>query len=185
MNNNPIITHFTEYPSPVGKLTLTSDGTNITGLYISGQKHIPHELSESHTVSHNLDVFIKAKDWLNCYFAGKKPRADELPLLPSGTAFRRLIWKYLCEIPYGEVVTYGELARRTSHSLGKEKMSAQAIGGAVGHNPISIIIPCHRVVGVGGNLTGYDGGIDIKIKLLSHEGVNMEKFFTPQKRQQL
>ena len=113
------------------------------------------------------------------YFKQEKPEISELSLAPEGNTFRQCVWRFLCEIPYGETITYGELAKKVAKKLNKPSMSAQAVGNAVGHNPISIIIPCHRVVGKNGSLTGYAGGIDKKIKLLEIENVNMEKFFVP------
>ena len=118
---------------------------------------------------------------LDRYFAGEKPEISELPLAPIGGEFRQAVWKILCEIPYGQVTTYGEIAKKIAAQRNRKTMSAQAVGGAVGHNPISIIIPCHRVVGSNGSLTGYAGGIDLKIKLLEHEGVDLSKFFVPKK----
>ena len=103
----------------------------------------------------------------------------ELPLAPMGDEFRQTVWTMLTDIPYGEVVTYGELAREIARQQGINKMSAQAVGGAVGHNPISIIIPCHRVVGANGNLTGFAGGIQMKLQLLEHEGVDTDRFYVP------
>ena len=119
-------------------------------------------------------MFVQAKEWLDRYFAGEKPRISELKLEPAGSEFRKAVWEALCQIPYGEVVTYGELAQKMAVLHNRERMSAQAVGGAVGHNAISIIIPCHRVVGANGSLTGYAGGIDKKIKLLTHEGAEKE-----------
>lgn len=112
-------------------------------------------------------------------FFRKRPEPSELPLAPIGGEFRRTVWELLCEIPYGELTTYGQIARDAAKRLHRESMSAQAVGGAVGHNPISIIIPCHRVVGTGGSLTGYAGGIDKKIWLLKHEGVKMDGLTVP------
>lgn len=127
----------------------------------------------------NLQVFKDAKNWLDRYFAKQKPDIKELPLAPIGNEFRQAVWKILCEIPYGEVTTYGEIAKKIAKIMNKSAMSAQAVGGAVGKNPVSIIIPCHRVVGTNGSLTGYAGGIDIKVKLLEHEGADMSKMFVP------
>lgn len=110
-----------------------------------------------------------AKQWLNQYFSGEKPLSEELSLKPKGSEFRKLVWEILCKIPYGEVTTYGEIAKEVAQILQKDKMSAQAVGGAVGHNPISIIIPCHRVIGASGDLTGYAGGVELKKKLLDFE----------------
>jgi len=115
------------------------------------------------------------------YFEGKKPQISELPLAPIGGEFRQTVWKMLTEIPYGKVITYGELAQKIAKQRGIERMSAQAVGGAVGHNPISIIIPCHRVVGANGNLTGFSGGIEMKLQLLQHEGVDINRFYIPTK----
>lgn len=171
----------TFYKSPLGKVTLVSDGTNLIGLWIDGQKYFESTLCEQVEETDNLDIFRQTKTWLDRYFQGGRPEINELPLAPAGNNFRQAVWKILREIPYGEVITYGDIARQIAQARGVEKMSAQAVGGAVGHNPISVIIPCHRVVGANGNLTGYAGGIDLKIKLLTHEGVNMEKFFIPQK----
>lgn len=113
--------------------------------------------------------------WLDDYFAGNNPAIEALALAPIGNEFRQTVWQLLCEIPYGEVSTYGEVANLAAKRLGKERMSAQATGGAVGHNPIGIIIPCHRVVGANGSLTGYAGGINKKLFLLEHEGVDTSK----------
>ncbi len=129
----------------------------------------------------NERILIKTKKWLDEYFNGKKPEISELDLAPIGSEFAKNVWEILCEIPYGKVTTYGEIAKKMAKIMHKEKMSAQAVGGAVGHNPISIIIPCHRVVGANGSLTGYAGGIDKKIYLLKHEQVNMENLFVPKK----
>ena len=122
-------------------------------------------------------ILLKAKKWLDRYFNGEKPEISELDLAPIGSKFAKNVWKLLCEIPYGKITTYGEIAKK----MNKNKMSAQAVGGAVGHNPISIIIPCHRVVGANGSLTGYAGGIEKKIKLLEHERVEMSNLYKTEK----
>lgn len=122
---------------------------------------------------------IKTKKWLDRYFKGEKPQIAELDLAPIGSDFAQNVWKILCDIPYGQITTYGNIAKKVAEIMNKNTMSAQAVGGAVGHNPISIIIPCHRVVGTNGNLTGYAGGIDKKIFLLKHEQVDMRKLFIP------
>lgn len=163
----------TEYISPIGKLTIASDGTNIVGLWLEGQKYFLDTLPEMPIENNDIPVFDKVRDWLDCYFNGEKPDIKELPLKPIGGEFRQAVWQCLCEIPYGEVTTYGAIAKKVAIELGKESMSAQAVGGAVGHNPISIIIPCHRVIGANGILTGYAGGIDKKIQLLRLEGVSV------------
>ena len=173
--------YVTEYASPVGKLTLGSDGKNLVGIWIEGQKYFGAGIPEAVTRDDNLPIFAQAKDWLERYFAGKKPPVTEIPLAPVGGAFRQGVWKLLCGIPYGEVTTYGSLAKKLAAKLGRESMSGQAVGGAVGHNPISILIPCHRVVGTNGSLTGYAGGLEKKIKLLALEGVDTGRFFVPKK----
>lgn len=171
----------TSYSSPVGDIIIASNGENIIGLWIEGQKYFAIDIIEKMITNDNLEVFKQTKNWLDRYFSNEKPKLSELSLLPMGNSFRQSVWKILCEIPYGKVITYGEIAKQIAKQTGKEKMSAQAVGGAVGHNPISIIIPCHRVVGSNGSLTGYAGGLDIKIKLLEHEGIDMSKFFRPKK----
>ena len=125
------------------------------------------------------EILIKTKNWLDRYFENKNPHISELDIEPIGTDFSKKVWIILCTIPYGKVITYGEIAKKISKAMNKDKMSAQAVGNAVAHNPISIIIPCHRVIGANGNLTGYAGGLDIKMRLLKHEGVNISKLFIP------
>lgn len=154
--------YFTEYASPVGKLLLTSDGENLTGLWMNREPPAAGKAEE-------LPVLLKARKWLDAYFRGEDAPID-FPLAPEGTAFQKRVWDILLAIPYGKTRTYGDIAREMAGSLGKEKMSAQAVGGAVGRNPISILIPCHRVVGAQGQLTGYAGGLDKKVWLLEHEG---------------
>ena len=163
----------TYYNSPLGKILLASDGNNLIGLWLEGQKHYLGSIKEEVILNDELEIFIKTKDWLNRYFKKEQPKINELPLAPRGSEFRQRVWKILCDIPYGKVITYGDIAKKLTIDMNKEHMSAQAVGGAVGHNPISIIIPCHRVIGAGGNLTGYAGGIDKKIKLLELEGVKI------------
>ena len=167
--------YFTTYPSPVGVLTLACDGHSLVGLWLEGQKYHGDTILEAMAEKDDMPIFDAAKHWLDRYFAGGKPGISELPLAPIGGAFRQGVWGILCEIPYGGVTTYGEIAKR----LGC--MSSQAVGGAVGHNPISIIIPCHRVVGSNGSLTGYAGGITAKIRLLELEGVDTSKLFVPKR----
>lgn len=151
-----------KYPSPVGELTIASDGENIVGLWLEGQKYFAVTLNGEVTEK-ELPVFDEARRWLDIYFSGREPQFM-LPLAPRGSEFRRTVWAQLLKIPYGETATYGDIAKR----LGG-KSSARAVGGAVGHNPISIIIPCHRVVGANGSLTGYAGGVDKKKQLLRLE----------------
>lgn len=170
----------TTYPSFLGTLTLVSDGDNLVELLFE-QERYPSEIEAESVTGDELPVFTAVKNWLDRYFAGEKPELSELPLAPQGSSFRQAVWKLLCEIPYGEVTTYGAIAEKIAAMQGKKKMSAQAVGGAVGHNPISIIIPCHRVVGTNGSLTGFGGGIDRKVKLLQHEKVDMTNLFVPKK----
>ena len=171
--------YFIRYLSPVGPLTVAGDGLRLTGLWLDGQNYFQSTLREPLLPDPGCPVLAQARAWLDRYFAGEKTSPEELPLAPSGSAFRQLIWKELCRIPYGEVTTYGSLAERAALLMNRNTMSAQAVGGAVGHNPISIIIPCHRVVGAGGSLTGYAGGIHNKIALLKLEGVDMSRFHVP------
>lgn len=172
----------TYYDSPVGELTIVSDEHNLVGLWISGQKYYLDVLKQELIEEKETEILKHSKQWLDRYFHNEKPSITKLPLAPLGGDFRQLVWKILCEIPYGSVTTYGDIAKRIAWEMKKPSMSAQAVGNAVGHNPISIIIPCHRVVGTNGSLTGYAAGIDKKIQLLKFEGVNMEKLFTPKKR---
>lgn len=164
--------YIADYNTPIGKLILAADdrGEAITGAWFEGQKYFGGTSGQDLVAKKDLEVFDDAKSWLDRYFGGERPSPDELPLAPCGSDFRQEVWKLLCEIPYGRVTTYGELAAETARRLGRERMSAQAIGGAVGHNPISVIIPCHRVIGADGSMTGYAGGIGLKEWLLSHEG---------------
>lgn len=166
----------TRYNSPVGMLTLACDGERLTGVWLEGQKYFGGR-SGPLVPREGLPILDRARDWLDRYFAGQRP--STLPLAPAGSEFRQTVWRVLLEIPYGTVVTYGDVARETAARLGRKSMSGQAVGGAVGHNPISILIPCHRVVGTGGSLTGYAGGIDKKIWLLRHEGVDVSRFSIP------
>ena len=167
----------TYYDSPIGKLFIASDGENITGLCIEGQKYYLDKIEKEGILKNDLAIFEQTKKWLDRYFKQEKPKISEISLAPEGNMFRKCVWEFLCEIPYGETITYGDLAKKVVKELNISSMSAQAVGNAVGHNPISIIIPCHRVVGKNGNLTGYAGGIDKKIKLLEIENVDMKKFF--------
>jgi len=164
--------YFTIYPSPIGDLTLASEGDNLVGLWMDGQKYHGDTIPETITENNEIPIFDTAKKWLNRYFAGENPNISELPLAPIGSEFRQGVWEILCEIPYGEVITYGDIAKKMAVKMNKKSMSSQAVGGAVGHNPISIIIPCHRVVGSNGSLTGYSGGVRRKVKLLELEGAD-------------
>ena len=158
----------TTYPSPLGELTLASDGTALIGLWIKGQKYFGGS-AKLWEAKDDLPVFMETVRWLDEYFAGEEPDPEDLLLAPIGTDFRRTVWQALLDIPYGETVTYGELARRIGCG------SARAVGAAVGRNPLSIIIPCHRVLGADGSLTGYAGGIDCKRWLLEHEELSRQQ----------
>ena len=148
-------------------------------MWIEGQKYYLRNINEELVENNDEEILVKTRKWLNRYFLGERPKIEELNIHLNGTSFEKIVWELLKRIPYGEVTTYKELAIKVAKKLGKEKMSAQAVGGAVGHNPISIIIPCHRVVGTNGSLTGYAGGIDKKVKLLEFEKVDMEKLYIP------
>lgn len=166
----------TTLPSPVGALTLASDGRALTGLWLAGQKYYPKALEAEDQPE--LPVFLQAKTWLDAYFQ-RAPLPPLPPLAPQGSPFRQAVWRLLREIPYGETVTYGHLAQ-TLQAAGIPA-SPQAVGGAVGHNPISILIPCHRVLGRGGSLTGYAGGVEKKRFLLELEGHAPESLVTPRR----
>lgn len=167
------------YDSPLGGILLAADEIGLTGLWFDGEKYFADHLPSEHT-ERETPILVEVKRWLDIYFAGKEP--DFLPPLhPIGSAFRQAVWTMLLQIPYGQTTTYGEIARQLAGTAGLSRMSAQAVGGAVGHNEISIIIPCHRVVGTSGSLTGYAGGIDRKVKLLELERADMTHLFAPKK----
>lgn len=165
-----------DYVSPIGKMTIASNENAIVGLWFDGQRYFMNTLQGKEYVKSENEVIILAKKWLDKYFNNEKPEISDLPIEFSGTEFRIAVWKILTEIPYGEVITYKDIAKIIAKLKGIENMSSQAVGGAVGHNPISIIVPCHRVVGTKGSLTGYAGGLDIKRRLLMHEGVDVSAF---------
>ena len=165
------------YESPLGSILLAADETGLTGLWFRGEKYFADVLDPDHT-ERETPALQQAKRWLDVYFSGQEPDFTP-PLHPIGSPFRQEVWALLLQIPYGQTTTYGELAKQIAAKHGLARMSAQAVGGAVGHNEISIIIPCHRVVGTSGSLTGYAGGIDKKVKLLTLEKVCMEHLFVP------
>ena len=169
--------YFTEYDSLVGLLTLASDGEAICGLWLEGQKYHGGTIPEEMVRDDDAAGFDELRTWLNGYFAGENPPVSDVPLAPIGGDFRQAVWQKLLAIPYGELSTYGAIASELKAE--GRKASAIAVGGAVGHNPISIIIPCHRVVGANGSLTGYAGGLQRKLWLLEHEGVDMNALFIP------
>lgn len=171
--------YISHYQSPLGNILLAADTVGLTGLWFEGQKYFALHLDKEHE-EREVPVFDQAKQWLDIYFSGKEP-GFMVPLHFTGTDFQNEVWKILCRIPYGKTMTYGEIAKQIARKRGIDHMSAQAAGGAVGHNEISIIVPCHRVVGSNGSLTGYAGGIDKKIQLLTLEGADMKSFFIPKK----
>lgn len=172
------MTDLTQYPSPVGTIYLAGEDGALTGLWIEGQKYFAATLDQRQTQQLESAPLLAAKRWLDAYFQ-KAPLPPLPPLAPKGSAFRQEVWKLLLEIPYGKTTTYGALAQ----TLRRRGISAaaQAVGGAVGHNPISIIIPCHRVVGADGSLTGYAGGVQVKRRLLELEGCQMEGLYVPKR----
>ena len=170
----------THYASPLGDILLAGRGEGLIGLWIEGQKYFLGSQT-GEVIERETPILAQTKAWLDRYFSGGRPAISELTLAPDGSEFRQAVWEILRRIPYGETTTYGAIASELAARTGRTKLSAQAVGGAVGHNPISIIVPCHRVVGAGGSLTGYAGGIDKKIWLLAHEGVDLARFFTPKK----
>ena len=168
----------TRYASPLGTIFLAADNGALAGLWLEGQKYFAATLDEAAVERDDLPVFRQAAAWLDAYFA-KQPLPDLPPLAPKGSDFRQVVWRLLLEIPYGQVTTYGALAQILRDR--GISAAAQAVGGAVGHNPISVIVPCHRVVGASGSLTGYAGGVGRKMELLALEGADMSRLFVPKK----
>ena len=164
------MSYISYYPSPAGRIILASDGVSLTGLWFEGQKHFGSTLCGENEEK-NLPVFEQAAAWLDIYFGGEIP-AFTPSLKLHGTEFQLDVWKILVTIPYGRTVTYGEIAKKLAEQKGISRVSAQAAGGAVGKNPVSIIVPCHRVIGAHGKLTGYAGGIEKKEFLLNLEKNN-------------
>lgn len=167
------------YKSMLGDILLAADEIGLIGLWFEGQKYFANTLPDEH-ISQETRILTEAKSWLDVYFSGGEPQFTP-PLHPAGSAFRQAVWQILLQIPYGQTMTYGEIAGRMAEMQKIPRMSAQAVGGAVGHNEVSIIIPCHRVVGTNGSLTGYAGGIDKKIALLELEHTDMNRLFVPRK----
>ncbi len=156
-----------EYQSILGKVLMASDGENLTGLWFFGAKHFAAGLGSERQIK-ELPIFKNARKWLDIYFSGREPDFTP-PLLLRGSDFQNEVWNLLRKIPYGQTATYGEIAKRLASARGIERMSARAVGAAVGRNPISIIVPCHRVIGASGGLTGYAAGADKKAYLLNLE----------------
>ena len=157
------------YRSPLGRLLLAADEIGLRGLWFEGQRYFAQGLAPVHT-DEETPILAQTRRWLDLYFSGSVPDFTP-PLHPIGSDFRQEVWALLLQIPYGKTTTYGALANQLAEKHGQRRMSAQAVGGAVGHNAISIIIPCHRVVGADGSLTGYAGGLDTKARLLAVEGI--------------
>lgn len=171
--------YITHYQSQIGEILMAADDIGLIGLWFENQKYYADSL-KGESVNEENDILKEAKRWLDIYFTGKEP--DFVPRIHLiGSDFRKVVWNILLTIPYGHTMTYGEIARKLESEKWCRKMSAQAVGGAVGHNSISIIIPCHRVVGTNGSLTGYAGGIDKKEYLLRLEKADMSHFFVPKK----
>lgn len=170
MNNThtDIYKYIHRYVSPFGDIIEASDGRRLTGLWFEGQKYYPKENIKDSKVSDKYAIFKKTDKWLDEYFSGNIPDFVP-PLYMEGTSFQMKVWDILKKIRYGETITYGEIADRLASDMNIDKMSAQAVGGAVGHNPIAIIVPCHRVVGKDGSLTGYAAGVKTKLSLLTLE----------------
>ena len=173
------MTYTLHYNSPLGGILLAADEAGLTGLWFEGQKYFARTLDAAHQ-EQETPALSEAKRWLDIYFSGREPGFTP-PLHPVGSPFQQEVWALLLQIPYGQTTTYGTLAKQLAAKRGLPRMSAQAVGGAVGHNEVSIIIPCHRVVGTSGSLTGYAGGIDKKVKLLTLEKACMDTFFVPTK----
>lgn len=173
------MTYIQHYDSPLGGILLAADEIGLTGLWFDGQKYFARDLS-GERIEQETPVLTEAGRWLDIYFTGKEPDFTP-PLHPTGSEFRKAVWEILLQTPYGQTITYSEIARQLAEKQGLARMSAQAVGGAVGHNEISIIIPCHRVVGTNGSLTGYAGGISKKKKLLELEHADISRFFVPKK----
>ena len=173
--------YFTTYETPIiGTLTLASDGSAITGCWFDNDRYFGYGIDEPLEQRDDLPVFDQARDWLDRYFAGDAPNPRELPLAARATAFQLRVREAMLDIPYGQTTTYGAIADRIAHETGK-RQSARAVGGAVGHNPLCLIVPCHRVVGANGSLTGFGGGLDMKVKLLEHEQAMQDAFTRPKK----
>lgn len=163
--------YYCTYESKIGLLYLISDGESLSGCYLEGQKYFLNNI-DNYLLNEELAIFVKSKAWLEKYFNGENPSIYEIPLNFNGTEFRKIVWEVLKEIPYGEIVTYRHIAEKIAKAKGLKTMSSQAVGGAVGHNPLLIFIPCHRVIGADGSLTGYAAGLENKRFLLNLESDN-------------
>ena len=173
------MTYFTVYETGlIGALTLASDGESITGCWFDNDRYFGYGVDGPIERRDDLAVFEQARTWLDRYFAGQAPDPRELPLAARATPFQKRVREAMLDIPYGQTTTYGDIAKRIEAETGR-RQSARAVGGAVGHNPLCLIVPCHRVVGANGNLTGFGGGIDMKVKLLEHERAMKPEFTLP------
>lgn len=165
--------YISHYNSPLGEMLLVADEIGLVGVWFDKQKYFARALKDEY-IEKEVEIFSKTKEWLDIYFSGKEPEM-ELTLHLVGSEFQKEVWSILLDIPYGKTTSYGDIAKIIAKKRGLKRMSAQAVGGAVGRNNLTIIVPCHRVIGSDGSLTGYAGGIDRKIKLLELEnkkGVN-------------
>ena len=175
MEDSKIVQLISFYNSPLGAMTMACDDCGLTGLWFQGQKYFGSTLWEQSSCRERQQegaspIFSQTKRWLDIYFAGDIPDFS-VPLHLIGSDFRKAVWSILCTIPYGTTITYGDIARKIATDRGLTRMSAQAVGGAVGHNPVSVIVPCHRVIGSDGSLTGYAGGLHLKQQLLQLEKI--------------
>lgn len=172
---------FTQYETGlIGSLTLASDGQAISGCWFDNDRYFGYGVDGLMERLDDLPVFDRAREWLDRYFAGEAPDPRELPLGARATDFQLRVREAMLDIPYGSTTTYGAIAERLERETGR-RQSARAVGGAVGRNPLCLIVPCHRVVGASGNLTGFGGGIDMKVKLLEHEKAMRDDFAVPKK----
>lgn len=169
--------YISHYQSPLGSILLAANHNRLIGLWFDGQKYFAYCLDKTHKEK-EIPLFQSVKRWLDMYFSGREPDFS-IPLHFTGTAFQHEVWQNLCAIPYGKMITYGQIAEQIALKRGLPRPSAQAVGNAVGHNNISILVPCHRVIGKNGSLTGYAGGMDKKLKLLSLEKADTQNLFIP------
>lgn len=169
--------YYTKYDSPLGEILLLASEDALMGLWLPGQT-VDQELLAQASRRDHAPLLECGRGWLDRYFCGQRPGPEEIALAPQGSEFRQKVWRRLCKIPYGQLETYGQIARELAAETGG-KMSAQAVGGAVGHNPIALIIPCHRVIGANGNLVGYGGGLPLKKRILKYEGIDLSKLHDP------
>lgn len=172
-------TYCTEYESElIGPLTIAGNGEAIVGCWFGNDRYFGYGVDGEMERDDSLALLVQARSWFDRYFAGEAPDPRELPLAARATSFQARVREAMLDIPYGQTGTYGDIAKRLEAETGR-RQSARAVGGAVGHNPLCVLVPCHRVVGANGSLTGFGGGIEMKVKLLEHEGVDVSKFSIP------